>query len=75
MVYRVFKFIAILNIIVHVVLTWMSVTDRFNIVFITLSVIVLFLPNKYWGIYILPMLIILAGLIVGGYLLSMRWIA
>ena len=67
--YAAIKVLAFINLVLHVVLHYISVTDYFNRIFIAISVVILLLPRKWWGIYLLPVILMLAGLIVGGYLL------
>lgn len=72
--YIAFKLMALVSLAVHVFLHIVSVTDFFNRIFIAFSLVVLLLPRKWWGLYIVPVIVLLAGLIVGGYVVYL-WAA
>ena len=70
--YSLFKIVALVSVIAHLVMHQMTVTDYFNRIFIAVSVLVLLLPKKWWGLYILPLIIIISGLVVAGYAFYLR---
>lgn len=71
--YNAFKVLALIGLIIHTILNFISATSFFNRIFIGISILILLLPKKYWGIYILPVILTLAGTIAGGYLLWVRY--
>jgi len=73
--YNAIKVLAAISLVLHVVLHFVSVTDWFNRVFIAISVLILIMPKKWWPLYILPVILMLTGLIVGGYLAYMGLIS
>ncbi|MCP4120137.1 MAG: hypothetical protein GY751_00095 [Bacteroidetes bacterium] len=67
--YTVIKILAGISLVLHVALHLMTVTDWFNRVFIAIAILILLMPRKWWAMYIIPVILMLAGLIVGGYLM------
>lgn len=67
--YTFWKVMAGITVVVHGILHLWSTTDFFNRVFMGVGVFVLLLPRKWWPVYVLPVIVMLAGLITGGLLL------
>jgi endonuclease/exonuclease/phosphatase (EEP) superfamily protein YafD len=70
--YNAFKILAAVSLVMHIILHFITVTDFFNRAFIAIALLVLIMPRKWWPLYVLPVLLLLAGLIVGGYVLYLR---
>jgi len=67
--YTVIKILAGISLVLHLALHFMTVTDWFNRIFIAIAILILVMPRKWWAMYIIPVILMLAGLIVGGYLM------
>lgn len=71
--YKVIKILAGLNMVVQAALMYWTATDYFNLFFMTLSMLLLWMPRKWWPLYLLPTLLMLIGLILGTYLIYTRF--
>lgn len=67
--YNFWKALAGLSIVIHGTLHLWSTTDYFNRVFMGVGVLVLLLPRKWWPVYVLPVIVMVAGLLAGCLLL------